>query len=42
MDKNEVLKQFYISQITRLIEACRDVSLLDLIYRLLLKETEDK
>ena len=35
MDKNELLKQFYITQITKLIESCKDISLLDLIYRLL-------
>lgn len=41
MDKNDVLKAFYLSQITKLIEKC-NLDLLDLIYRLLLKETEDK
>ena len=42
MDKNEILKAFYLSQITKLIEKCTSLDLLDLIYRLLLKETEDK
>lgn len=38
MDKQTLLNQFYITQITRLIELCSDQSLLDLIYRLLLQE----
>lgn len=35
MNKEEILKQFYIAQITALIERCSDLGLLDLIYRLL-------
>lgn len=38
MDKQTYLKAFYISQITALIEQCKDQSLLDLIYRLLINE----
>ena len=41
MDKNEVLKAFYISQIVKLIEKCKNLDTLDLIYRLLLKDTEE-
>lgn len=38
MDKEQVLKAFYISQITQLMERCTDTSMLDLIYRLLNNE----
>lgn len=37
MKKDEILRAFYISQITKLIELCADLDLLDLIYRLLIK-----
>lgn len=36
MNKDEILKAFYIAQITKLIEQCKDSDLLDLIYRLLM------
>ena len=38
MDKQEILKAFYLSQIAKLIERCDDLSLLELIYRLLINE----
>lgn len=40
MKKADLLKQFYISSIGDLIERAEDIALLDLIYRLLLKEAE--
>lgn len=41
MDKQTYLQAFYIAQITTLIEQCTDLSLLDLIYRLLTNEKEN-
>ena len=40
MKKKDVLKAFYLSAIAELIESCSDISLLDLIYRLLIKEVK--
>lgn len=42
MDKNEMLRDYYISQITRLIEICEDISLLDFVFRLLKKSIDKK
>lgn len=42
MDKNEMLKEFYIAKITQLIESCQDISLIDFIYRLLVKESKQQ
>lgn len=42
MDKDKILKAFYLSQISKLIERCRDPSLIDLIYRLLIAEAEEE
>lgn len=42
MEKNDMLRDFYISQITQFIEACTDLSLLDFVYRLLKKSTNEK
>lgn len=41
MDKNTVLKAFYISQITALIEQSENIDTLDLIYRLLAHEQKN-
>ena len=41
MEKAEILKQFYIQQITALVEKCADSDLLDLIYRLLKNNNEE-
>ena len=38
MDKEQILKAFYTAQISQLIEKCTDISMLDLIYRLLNNE----
>ena len=40
MDKDTILRAFYISQITKYIEQCQSNDLLDLIYRLLKHEQE--
>lgn len=40
MEKETVLKVFYKSQITELIDNTKDISLLDLIYRLLTEENK--
>lgn len=42
MEKEKILKEYYISRITALVERCNDVDLLDLVYRLLEKEAETK
>ena len=41
MNKDEILKQFYITQVNALIERCSDLGLLDLIYRLLLNNEKE-
>ncbi len=41
MNKDEILKAFYLAQITALIEKCSDLGLLDLIYRLLLNNEKE-
>jgi hypothetical protein len=38
MEKEKILKAFYQSQITEMIERCTDTTLLDLIYKLLKEE----
>lgn len=40
MDKQTMLKAYYKAQITNLIESANDISLLDLIYRLLVEENK--
>ena len=40
MTKDELLKTFYQQQIAQLVESCKDVDLLDLIYRLLKNNNE--
>lgn len=42
MEKETVLKAFYKSQITELIDNTKDISLLDLIYRLLIEENKKR
>jgi len=42
MDKQELLKAFYIAQIALLVEQCTDPALLDLIYRLLKNEQKQE
>lgn len=42
MTKDEILKTFYQQQIAALVEKCNNSDLLDLIYRFLLNEMEEK
>lgn len=41
MDKNTVLKAFYVSQITALVERSENIDTLDFIYRLLTHEQKN-
>ena len=40
MTKDEILKAFYLSQITALLEKCNDPATLDYIYRILADATK--
>lgn len=42
MTKDEILTAFYRQQIARLVDQCTDADLLDLIYKLLKQEMEDR
>ena len=42
MNKSEILKAFYQTQIQTLAETCSDVELLDIIYKLLKQNTNEE